>query len=393
MKIRSRINGLLLMAALIVPPSVGVALYLTRDVQVRIDDIVAAEHLIHSATQLAQVAVETALFHEVRSQDQWHRKFASINDELGSIRVTTPEGKENIERIRKNIDLMQVIFPRLVREPGANTGAMVEPLSSVRAAMESRSVASLLVLSQEITVVGAELIRGNRDAADVALRRLRLAIGMLMLVISALTVFAWKLVSRGVLRPLQAFEQGTREVAAGNYAHRLNLAQQDEIGELAAAFDAMAERVENSAAELKLHRANLSALVLSRTTDLLAARDVAESLSQYARNLIEASLDPLVTINAQGKITDVNDASVQATGVARAQLIGTDFSDYFTEPEQARSGYQKVFSEGFVRDYPLSIRHPTGRIISVLFNAAVYRDSKGAALGVVASARESPRIP
>ncbi|HSN79407.1 MAG TPA: ATP-binding protein, partial [Rhodoferax sp.] len=106
------------------------------------------------------------------------------------------------------------------------------------------------------------------------------------------------------------------------------------------------------------------------------------------RSLIEASLDPLVTISAQGKITDVNEASAQATGVPREQLIGTDFSNYFTEPDQARIGYQKVFSEGLVRDYPLAIRHTTGRIMDVLYNAAVYKDDKGNVLGVVAAARD-----
>jgi PAS domain S-box-containing protein len=128
-----------------------------------------------------------------------------------------------------------------------------------------------------------------------------------------------------------------------------------------------------------------------------AARDVtsrkmAEELqrasSEYARSLIEASLDPLVTISAQGKITDVNDASVQATGVPREQLIGTDFSDYFTEPDKARAGYQKVFSEGLVRDYPLAIRHTSGRITDVLYNASVYKDDKGKVLGVFAAARD-----
>jgi PAS domain S-box-containing protein len=121
-----------------------------------------------------------------------------------------------------------------------------------------------------------------------------------------------------------------------------------------------------------------------------AARDVTlqKQASQYARSLIEASLDPLVTISAQGKITDVNEASAQATGVAREQLIGRDFSDYFTEPEKARAGYQKVFSEGFVRDYPLAIRHITDRITDVLYNASVYKDDKGKVLGVFAAARD-----
>jgi PAS domain S-box-containing protein len=104
--------------------------------------------------------------------------------------------------------------------------------------------------------------------------------------------------------------------------------------------------------------------------------------------LIEASLDPLVTISSEGKITDVNEASVQATGVGREQLIATDFSDYFTEPDKARAGYQKAFSEGFVRDYPLAIRHITSRVTDVLYNASVYRDDKGKVLGVFAAARD-----
>jgi len=108
----------------------------------------------------------------------------------------------------------------------------------------------------------------------------------------------------------------------------------------------------------------------------------------YARSLIEASLDPLVTISPEGKITDVNAASVQVTGVEREQLIGRDFSDYFTEPHKAREGYQLVFAEGFVTDYPLTIRHKDGRLTDVLYNASVYKDDRGEVLGVFADARD-----
>ncbi|CAN5333303.1 hypothetical protein BH09BAC3_BH09BAC3_29220 [soil metagenome] len=121
-----------------------------------------------------------------------------------------------------------------------------------------------------------------------------------------------------------------------------------------------------------------------------AARDVTEQnqASQYARSLIEASLDPLVTISPEGKITDVNEASAKVTGETRAKLIGTDFSDYFTEPEKARKGYKQVFERGFVSDYPLTIRHRNGKLTDVLYNASVYKDDKGNVLGVFAAARD-----
>ena len=123
-----------------------------------------------------------------------------------------------------------------------------------------------------------------------------------------------------------------------------------------------------------------------------AARQRAEeSLKQacaYNRRLIEASLDPLVTIGPDGRITDVNGATEAATGFPRAELVGRDFADYFTEPERARAGYQRVFSEGSVRDYPLELRHRDGHVTSVLYHAAIYRDEVGKVVGVFAAARD-----
>jgi PAS domain S-box-containing protein len=117
-------------------------------------------------------------------------------------------------------------------------------------------------------------------------------------------------------------------------------------------------------------------------------REQARLASVYARSLIEASLDPLVTISAEGKITDVNEATIRVTGVERRHLVGTDFSDYFTEPDRAREGYRQVFARGLVTDYPLTIRHVGGGVTDVLYNATVYKDTGGNVLGVFAAARD-----
>jgi PAS domain S-box-containing protein len=121
-----------------------------------------------------------------------------------------------------------------------------------------------------------------------------------------------------------------------------------------------------------------------------AIRDVSKQkqASQYARSLIEASLDPLVTISADGKIMDVNEASVIITGVSRNELIGTDFSHYFTEPTMASQAYEEVFERGFVSDYPLTIKSKNGKFVHVLYNASLYKDNTGKVLGVFAAARD-----
>ena len=110
--------------------------------------------------------------------------------------------------------------------------------------------------------------------------------------------------------------------------------------------------------------------------------------SKYARSLIEASLDPLVTISTEGKIMDMNEALANITGLTRENLTGTDFFDYFTEPQKAREVYQEVFAKGSVADSPLTLRHKNGELTDVLFNGSVYRDDKGNVLGVVIVARD-----
>ena len=118
-------------------------------------------------------------------------------------------------------------------------------------------------------------------------------------------------------------------------------------------------------------------------------QDEAIMARTYARSLIEASLDPLVAISPEGKIADVNEGCIQLTGVPREKLIGADFSACFTEPEKAREGYQQVFAQGLVTDYPLTIRHKDGELTDVLYNASVYKDARGNVLGAFAAARSA----
>jgi PAS domain S-box-containing protein len=131
--------------------------------------------------------------------------------------------------------------------------------------------------------------------------------------------------------------------------------------------------------------------IFAAARDITEQKRAAEALrraSTYNRNLIEASLDPLVTINPEGRITDVNHATEEVTGRSKAELVDMDFAEFFTEPEEARRGYQQVFREGSVQDYELAIRHRDGHVIPVMYNASLYRDEAGNVGGVFAAARD-----
>src|SRR6185436_12428538 len=108
----------------------------------------------------------------------------------------------------------------------------------------------------------------------------------------------------------------------------------------------------------------------------------------YSRGLIEASVDALVTVDPDGRITDVNEQMVRLTGHNRQKLVGSPFADYFTDPTRATAGVRKTFDEGMVKNYELVVRTKAGQESVVSFNAAVFKDTAGRIAGIFAAARD-----
>jgi PAS domain S-box-containing protein len=131
----------------------------------------------------------------------------------------------------------------------------------------------------------------------------------------------------------------------------------------------------------------LSSWAKQQAAEAAASRSQARLASVYNRSLLEATLDPVLTIGRDGRINDVNAAAETITGHSRAELIGTGFSEYFTEPEKARAVYEQVLRGAAVRGLALELRHRGGHSISVLCDASLYRDAEGNVIGVAAAAR------
>jgi PAS domain S-box-containing protein len=113
-----------------------------------------------------------------------------------------------------------------------------------------------------------------------------------------------------------------------------------------------------------------------------------QEVSIYTRNLIEASIDSLVTITVDWKITDVNRATEKITGIERKKLIGSDITEYFTEPDKAVKCFETVLKNGVIKDYPLTILHKNGMRTDVLYNATLITNEAGEVQSIFAAARD-----
>ncbi|HIC90969.1 MAG TPA: PAS domain S-box protein [Syntrophaceae bacterium] len=108
----------------------------------------------------------------------------------------------------------------------------------------------------------------------------------------------------------------------------------------------------------------------------------------YTRGLIESNPDLLVTFDKDGIITDLNEATIKATGYKLEELIGTPFKNYFTDPERAEQGAMIAVKRGKVANYELVMKCKSGEEIPVSYNAIAVRDAEGNIRGVLATARD-----
>jgi PAS domain S-box-containing protein len=108
----------------------------------------------------------------------------------------------------------------------------------------------------------------------------------------------------------------------------------------------------------------------------------------YTRSLIESNIDAIMTTDPFGIITDVNKQTEALTGCTRDELIGAPFKNYFTDPDLAELGINRVLAEKKVTDYELTVRAWDGTETVVSYNATTFYDRDRKLQGVFAAARD-----
>ena len=108
----------------------------------------------------------------------------------------------------------------------------------------------------------------------------------------------------------------------------------------------------------------------------------------YTRSLIESNMDPLITTDLRGIISDVNQQMELLTGRTRDELIGAPFKHCFTEPQRAEEAITRVLRDSKVTNYELTALARDGKQTVVSYNATTFHDRDRKLQGVFAAARD-----
>ncbi len=143
------------------------------------------------------------------------------------------------------------------------------------------------------------------------------------------------------------------------------------------------EELQTTAEELEASNEEMQAT----NEELEATSEELERASSYRQTLMDAMPDILMTTDPTGVITEVNRATEHISGYSREELMGQAFRQFFTEPDRAQAGIEKVLAEAGVSDYELTLVSKDERLVPVSYNARVLTDN-GLATAVLGSARD-----
>jgi two-component system sensor histidine kinase/response regulator len=122
-------------------------------------------------------------------------------------------------------------------------------------------------------------------------------------------------------------------------------------------------------------------------TELKRIQNELQAAQEYTRGLIDSSIDAMVVVDRDLRITDMNEQLAKMTEVPRNLLIGSRFDSYFADPERAAQAVDQTLADGFVTDFDLVLRAAGGKEVQVSFNASIFH-SAGRVFGIFGVARD-----
>ena len=269
------------MAGLIAVTTTGVLFTGLRDVQTTIARNDATATALNQLFELSMLTTDYLIYYEPRAERQWGDKHGKLGEVLAGLAVGSEEEEAILLRVRENHVEAGHLFDEITEAHRRGVEGDVDP--AVSRESEVRLTARLLIVMQSMVTDSVRLGEYSSAAAMDAQRRTTTLVLAIALGSIAVMVAIGLSTSRTVVSPIERLRTNVREVGAGNLSVRSDVSGDDEVGELATAFDTMVGDLQRSytqleteiaerrhaEAELSEYRDHLEQLVDERTEELL----------------------------------------------------------------------------------------------------------------------------
>lgn len=200
---------------------------------------------------------------------------------------------------------------------------------------------------------------------ELVLQQIAQAIGAIALVSLGAGILFLIGAIRSVTRPLETLVADSRRVAEGDFSHRSRVTGQDEVSNLATAFNRMLDRLQKA------------------RNDLIQEKE-------YSERIIHSMVDSLVAVGPDRTIRSVNPALQELLGYPKGELIGKPVDVLFAKGHSPFEGerYEEFMSKGQISQLETLYQTRDGKNLPVLLSGSVMFDEQGQVHGMVCVAQD-----
>jgi methyl-accepting chemotaxis protein len=341
-----------------------------------------ANQLTESTKGLVEARESSRLLREVRAQlvdaetgqrgflltgedsylKPYQNALASLQDTLRLVREAVKRDDVQLERLGRLESLVQERLDRLAggikqrREKGLEGGvAYIQTGQGQQLMTQVRELINTMLATEQTK--WKSHVDGARDMAT----RILWTLALCTLAGLAIVAVGSYLITRGITGPLDKLMVGAEQLGTGKLEHRIDVRGRDETAELARAFNQMAERRQQTEAQLEKESeqrqhtlrtvaefvnqlAGASAQILASTTEQVASAQ--EQGSAVAETVSTVEEITKTSEEAAGRARAVSDSARHAEEVGRGGLraVGEAVSAMGTVREQVESIATRILS-------------------------------------------------
>ena len=268
------------------------------------DENRAARQIMYGVYELNNFTNSYMLHHEERPKRQFLMEFNSLTERLSKAHFGEKEQRQFLTNIFQNLEAMRNTFLKLVSNHEQSEFMENMPL---RKEAEERLAGQILIRSRD-TVANALRLKNLVDV-EVSTTQKGISILIFFLIVATTLPLAVTLlrITRNIDASFAALRRGAQNIAAGNLKQRIGLKTRDEIGELAGAFDLMAQQL----GEITVSRDELLAEIEERKhaqESLKNATKLAEQQRAELDTAFSSMNDAICITNKKGEFVDFNEA-------------------------------------------------------------------------------------
>ncbi len=338
-----------------------------------------ASSIAQAASELSYLSNDYLIYRESQQLTRWQSRFASFSSQVARLNVDKPEQQALVRNIRANEERMRQVFESVastVGSPSPNRSTALDlaffQVSWSRMAVQSQALVS------DASRLTRLLDRRVDQLTGIRTMLIYLMVGLLGLFLLA----SYMLTYRRILKSITRLQAGTAVIGAGNLHFKIEEKKNDEIGDLAHAFNRMTTNLKDVTAskeELEWE---------------IVGREKAEEELRRQREWLGITLssigDAVIATDKQGRVTLLNPVAETLTGWQSEEALNQPVNSVFRiinekTHEPAVDLVAQVLSRkcvvGLANDTALVTKD--NREIPIEDSAAPILDSTGNIIGVV----------